>query len=328
MSDKSLLTRLGETIDQYHRDRQASQTIPATAKRYPQLLSWRWWLPTPGNVLFTMFVIASLLWAQNVGAISLDAPLAATTSTAGIPYQGRLANSSGQPLTQTVNMIFRLYAAASGGSPLWEEQWTGANSVQVSDGLFNVMLGSLTPIQQSVIIGNSNLFLGITVGTDSEMLPRVQLGSVPFATQALTVPDGSITKAKLSSDISLSNTTLAVATLSPAFQSTANSAVDVGNLLTSINLPTASDVQVNFQYRVQKADTNYYRVYLLRDGNIIYGSDTHFNTPGVHDHRSISFLDTNVPAGTHTYKVQMNPLGQLLYLFDGSQLSITAFSRN
>jgi len=203
MSDKSLLTRLGETIDQYCRDRQSTQTIPTMAKRYPHLLSWRWWLPTPGNVLFTMLVISSLLWAQNVGAISLGAPLAATTSTAGIPYQGRLANSSGQPLTQTVNMIFRLYAAASGGSPLWEEQWTGSNSVQVSDGLFNVMLGSLTPIPQAVITGNSNLFLGITVGTDSEMIPRVQLGSVPFATQALTVPDGSITKAKLASDVSL-----------------------------------------------------------------------------------------------------------------------------
>jgi hypothetical protein len=39
--------------------------------------------------------------------------------------------------------------------------------------------------------------LGITVGTDDEMTPRVRLGSVPFAVQALTVPDGSITAAKL-----------------------------------------------------------------------------------------------------------------------------------
>jgi hypothetical protein len=51
------------------------------------------------------------------------------------------------------------------------------------------------------------------VGTDDEMQPRVQLGSVPFAVQALTVPDGSITtakivdgavtQAKLGSDVSL-----------------------------------------------------------------------------------------------------------------------------
>jgi hypothetical protein len=35
------------------------------------------------------------------------------------------------------------------------------------------------------------------VGTDDEMAPRVQLGSVPFAVQALTVPDGSVTTGKI-----------------------------------------------------------------------------------------------------------------------------------
>ena len=69
--------------------------------------------------------------------------------------------------------------------------------MQVSDGLFNVMLGSLTPIPQNVITGHDPLFLGITVGTDDEMTPRVQLGNVPFAVQALTVPDGSVTTPKI-----------------------------------------------------------------------------------------------------------------------------------
>jgi hypothetical protein len=63
--------------------------------------------------------------------------------------------------------------------------------------LFNVMLGSMTSISQTMITGNNNLWLGITVGTDDEMLPRVQLGSVPFAMQALTVPNGSVTTAKI-----------------------------------------------------------------------------------------------------------------------------------
>ncbi|OGO42020.1 MAG: hypothetical protein A2Z04_00400 [Chloroflexi bacterium RBG_16_57_9] len=158
----------------------------------------RWLLPTPGNALFTLLVVGALLWAQSAGAFPNGRPQGATsTSTGTLAYQGRLANASGTPITDTVNMSFRLYNVASGGTPLWNEQWTGSNGVKVSDGLFNVMRGSLTAIPQSVVTGNSSLWLGITVGTDDEMTPRVQLGSVPFAVQALTVPDGSITPTKL-----------------------------------------------------------------------------------------------------------------------------------
>ena len=154
-------------------------------------------LPTPGNVLFTLLMIGLLLWAQSAGALPLRLLGPNVPSTNTIAYQGRLADAGGSPLTGTYSIIFRLYNAASGGAPLWEEQWTGQNGVQVSDGLFNVMLGSLTPIPQAVVTGNNTLWLGITVGTDDEMAPRVQLGSVPFAVQALTVPDGSVTTAKL-----------------------------------------------------------------------------------------------------------------------------------
>ena len=158
-------------------------------------------VPHPGTLIVTLLVVAGLLWANSVGALPLRAPTAASTSTGTIAYQGRLADADGNPLTDTYNMIFRLYDVASGGVFLWEEQWTGSNGVQVSDGLFNVMLGSLTPIPQSVITEHDSLFLGITVGTDDEMTPRVQLGTVPFAVQALTVPDGSVTTGKLADSV-------------------------------------------------------------------------------------------------------------------------------
>lgn len=160
-------------------------------------INWRAWLPSRGNVLFTLVIVFALFWAQSANALPWQAPSLAATSTGTWPYQGRLADSTGSPITATVPMIFRLYNASTGGTPLWEEQWTGSNSVQVSDGLFNVMLGSLAPIPQSLVGGNSSIWMGITVGTDDEMAPRIQLGSVPFAVQALTVPDGSIGTNKL-----------------------------------------------------------------------------------------------------------------------------------
>lgn len=173
-----------------------NSSTPADDSRQADTLSrLRVWLPSRGNVLFTILLLGLVLGAGRAGALPLNAPGADPPST--FAYQGRLADSNGAPLTDTYTMVFRVYNSAAGGAPLWEEQWTGSNSVKVSDGLFNVMLGSLTAIPKSVVTGNSTLWLGITVGTDNEMTPRIQLGSVPTAIQALTVPDGSITTAQL-----------------------------------------------------------------------------------------------------------------------------------
>ncbi|MBP1464949.1 hypothetical protein EYB53_004425 [Candidatus Chloroploca sp. M-50] len=163
-------------------------SLPVNARRF---------LPSPGSTLFTLLLLAGLFWAQTAGALPLPQ---AASSISTIPYQGRLADAGGLPLTGTYTMVFRLYAASTEGVPLWEEQWTGPNGVQVSDGLFNVMLGSLSPIAPSVITTNPNLWLGVTVGTDDEMTPRIQIGTLPFAVQALTVPDAAITTAKLADD--------------------------------------------------------------------------------------------------------------------------------
>ena len=145
--------------------------------------------------LGTIIAVAALLLAFPSIAAPLRAPSA--PSACLISYQGRLADTDGNPITGKVNIEFRLYDVPTGGVPLWEEFWTGGNAVDVSDGLFSVMLGSINDTLCSAIEERDELYLGITVGTDSEMEPRVQLGSVPFSVQALTVPDGSITTEKI-----------------------------------------------------------------------------------------------------------------------------------
>ncbi len=157
------------------------------------------WLPTPGNVIVTLLLISALVWVQSTRAFPLPAPaVASSTYTEPFGYQGRLADAAGLPLTGTYPMVFRLYNAPGAGAyPLWEENWTGSNSVQVSDGLFNVRLGSLTPIPRTVVTGNNQLWLGISVSADNEMTPRIQLSSVPVSELAKTVPDGSVTSEKI-----------------------------------------------------------------------------------------------------------------------------------
>lgn len=191
--NKGLFTYLSEAVDQYRAQQRAT---PETVQ--PSLQNLRAWLPSRGTVLFVAVVAALLVTAQAAGALPLPSrQQAPVSSLSTIAYQGRLADAGGSPLTGSYNMTFRLYNTAVGGAPLWEEFRTAENSVNVSDGLFNAMLGSVNPIHQDIITGNEDLYLGIAVGSDSEMSPRVHLGSVPYATQALTVPDGAVTAAKI-----------------------------------------------------------------------------------------------------------------------------------
>ena len=92
-----------------------------------------------------------------------------------ISYQGSLTDASGNPVTGSLSITFRLYNTATGGTALWIEPRT----VAVTNGAFNVVLGNVTPLDESLFA--NQLFLGIQVGADTEMIPRRALTSVPYA---------------------------------------------------------------------------------------------------------------------------------------------------
>ena len=99
-----------------------------------------------------------------------------------INYQGYLTDSTGSPLSSppAVNITFRLYTTVSGGSMLWSE----TQAVTVSNGLFNVELGSLTPLNLPADF-NTPLYLGIQIGTDGEMIPRKPLTLTGYSAKAV-----------------------------------------------------------------------------------------------------------------------------------------------
>lgn len=148
--------------------------------------------------LGTILVVAVLIVTQQAWAAPLANRVATTagTSKTTIAYQGYLTDSADNPVNAQLEIVFKLYAVESGGSALWSETQP---AVSVANGLFSVLLGSVTPLPASLIANNPDLWLGVTVGSDTEMTPRDKLASAPYAMMA-DVPDGSITQYKLAND--------------------------------------------------------------------------------------------------------------------------------
>lgn len=120
--------------------------------------------------------------------LALAAFFSMTAAQAAVPYQmnyqGLLKDGSGNYLTGTYSMVFRIYSVSSGGTAAWTET---QSSVSVASGKFSVTLGSVTPLN---IAFNQDLWLSIQVGSDAEMSPRIKLTSVGYAYMAQQVVDG------------------------------------------------------------------------------------------------------------------------------------------
>lgn len=121
---------------------------------YTTLLSPRW-------VLFHLFLFTgSLLCAQSVK----------------LGIQGIVKRADGSAtLDGNYSMTFKLYEAEEGGTALWTEV---QNNVTVSSGLYSVLLGSVTDLNLPF---DKNYFLGIRIGSSSEMSPRLPLTTSPYA---------------------------------------------------------------------------------------------------------------------------------------------------
>ncbi len=105
-----------------------------------------------------------------------------------INYQGRLTDSEGNPVADdTYQLTFSLYDDSTGGFLQWSEVHP---SVQSEDGLYCVMLGSLTDLDAS-IFETEPLYLEIQVGVEV-ISPRTRLTSAPSAIKAKNMSGGDI----------------------------------------------------------------------------------------------------------------------------------------
>jgi len=134
------------------------------------------------GVMLSLFVFTSLIYAAVPQKIN---------------YQGYLTNSTGTPVDGTVSMVFTIYDVSTGGTPLWSE----TRSVEVSGGIYSVNLGEVSALSLPF---DKPYYLGVKVGADSEMVPRVALTSTPYAIRAgytdnVELGDNTIMSSKIAS---------------------------------------------------------------------------------------------------------------------------------
>jgi hypothetical protein len=131
--------------------------------------------------------------------------VAAVTTSGAVPqlisYQGRLTNAVGGPLDTTVVLTFTIYGDSLGVSTLWNEVHP---TVTVTDGLFQVVLGSVSSLPQNVFDGSTRwLSVRIGTGASSSLMPLVssayayRSNVTDTAAIAKTVSDNAITSAKI-----------------------------------------------------------------------------------------------------------------------------------
>jgi hypothetical protein len=136
------------------------------------------------KVVFGMLLVAAVATAadgtvskvlvgspRQVGAVKVE-PMATDAVPQHMNVQGFLTDASGNPIDGSRSIRFDIYR----GSSVWNE----TQNVDVDNGLFSVILGSVTPIPYSVFEPGTTCELELTVESQA-LSPRVEITSVGHA---------------------------------------------------------------------------------------------------------------------------------------------------
>ncbi|HEY3415111.1 MAG TPA: tail fiber domain-containing protein [Armatimonadota bacterium] len=105
-------------------------------------------------------------------SMAIEPPAGAIPTS--IPIQAVVQNAAGVPVNGTRSVTFLLYEGQNDIAPFWSETQT----LDIQKGQLTTMLGKVTPMALPL---TGSAFLGIRIGTDPEMTPRLPMGAAPFA---------------------------------------------------------------------------------------------------------------------------------------------------
>ena len=137
------------------------------------------------GIALGLLCLTILTISFNSSAAGLPAARQASVSSvpAYLSYQGVLTDDAGNRVTGDYTMQFALYAGPLSTTSLWAE----TQAVSVTQGLFDVYLGDVTPLASALFTGQE-LYLGVKVGGDEEMTPRLRVATAPYAFAADLLP--------------------------------------------------------------------------------------------------------------------------------------------
>ncbi len=193
----------------------------------------------PVSITKLVLIFTVVFSAIILASFTLPHVFAATGINSQINFQGKLVDSSGLNVSNgSKTVVFTIYDRSSSGTALWTE----TQSVTTTDGIFNVQLGSVTPIPSTFNFNWDGLYLGIKVGSDSEMTPRIRLTAVPYAFNAQKVAGLTVTdqngNASTSGTLKITNAT--TVSFGGNFTTTAgNDLTFTTSAATTLTLPTS-----------------------------------------------------------------------------------------
>jgi phosphotransferase system IIA component len=128
------------------------------------------------QIIFLALLIFTISLAHQALNNNLQVAAILVNTPKLINYQGRLTNLTGTPVPDSnYSVTFRLYTQSSGGSSFWSE----TQNITTSQGLFNVLLGSVNPIES--VPQDGHCYLEMQVNPYPAMTPRIRLVSVPYS---------------------------------------------------------------------------------------------------------------------------------------------------
>ena len=154
-------------------------------KNYQEIIMNRMLISICTLILVILSPICPVGGIGGVGGGFLYAQIPRTIS-----YQGILTDAAGIVKPDgNYSITFSFYESEAGGNAIWSETKT----LSTAKGLFSTSLGSQTPFNATVKF-DKPYWLGIKVGADAELSPRIALTSVGYSLTADNVVDGKVVK--------------------------------------------------------------------------------------------------------------------------------------